>query len=95
MVNVTSLAVNPYEPMGLLTIIIGVVLVVAAFYIFYKVIKNLIANAIIGGIGLIVLHLIAPFVGINIEINLLNIVIALVAGLPGLVILLVISVLGL
>ena len=92
--NFTALPLNPYEPMGILTIIIGVVLVVAAFYIVYKVIKNLVANAIIGGVGLVVLHFVAPFVGIKIGITLTNIVISLVAGLPGLVVVVLLAVLG-
>ncbi len=92
--NFTALPLNPYEPMGLITIIIGVVLVVAAFYVVYKVIKNLVANAIIGGVGLAVLHFLAPLVGISIKISLANIIISLVAGLPGLVVVVLLAVLG-
>ena len=92
--NFTAMPLNPYEPMGILTIIIGVVLVVAAFYIVFKVIKNLVANAIIGGVGLVVLHFVAPFVGLEVGISLMNIVIALVAGLPGLVVVVLLAVLG-
>jgi len=92
--NFTALPLNPYEPMGILTIIIGVVLVVAAFYIVFKVIKNLVANAVIGGVGLIVLHFVAPFVGITVEISLINIIISLVAGLPGLVVVVLLALLG-
>ena len=97
MVNVTNITAlpSPYEPTGMLTLIIGVVLVVAAFYIFYRVIKDVVANGIIGGIGLVVLHFVAPLVGIEVEISLLNIVIALVGGLPGLVIIALMSVFGL
>lgn len=97
MVNITNFTgfPSPYEPTGLLTLIIGVVLVVAAFYIFYKVIKNIIANSIIGGIGLVVLHFIGPVVGIEIPLNILSIVIALIGGLPGLMILILMSIFGL
>lgn len=94
MVNFTALPLNPYEPMGIVTIIIGVVLVVAAFYIFYKVVKDLVINAIVGGIGLVVLHFLVPFVGLEIPITLLTILIALVAGLPGLIILILLAVFG-
>lgn len=102
MSNITSALSNistpPLEltsPMGIITLVIGLVLVVVAAYIVYKLLKNLIANAIIGGIGLIVLHFLLPFLfKIEVPITLLNIVICVVAGLPGLVIVVVLSVFG-
>ncbi|MFC2174638.1 pro-sigmaK processing inhibitor BofA family protein [archaeon] len=93
--NFTAPAISFYEPSGLIVMIIGVVLIVAAFYVFFKIIKNVIANAIIGGIGLIVLHFVAPHVGVNIPIDLINIIIAIIGGLPGLAIILVFSLFGL
>ncbi len=97
MVNATNFTVPPVsltDPAGFFTLIIGVALVVIAIYIVFKVIKNLVVNAVLGGIGLIILHFVGPLIGLNIKINLINILISLIAGLPGLVIVLVLSVLS-
>ena len=67
--NFTALPLNFYEPSGLIGLIIGIVVIVAAFYIFFKVIKDLIINAIIGGVGLIVLHFAAPYAGLAVPID--------------------------
>ena len=80
---------------GIITLVVGIALVVAAFYIVYKVLKNVIANAIIGGVGLILMHFLFPFLfGFEVSIGLMNILIALIAGLPGLVIVIVLSLFG-
>lgn len=93
--NMTKLPLELTSPLGIVIIIIGIVLVVLAFYVVYKVLKNLIANAIIGGIGLIVMHFLFPTLfHISIPINLANIIICLVAGIPGLIIVIILSVFG-
>ncbi len=80
---------------GLIILVVGALLFIVAGYIVYKILKNLIANAIIGGIGLIVLHFLAPMIGIEIPINLVNIIISILAGLPGLVIVILLAILHL
>lgn len=98
--NVTTTAtqvlppVSFTDPAGFFTLIIGAALVVIAIYIVFKVIKNFVVNAIIGGIGLIVLHFIGPMIGLNIKISLLNIIICLISGLPGLVIVVILTMLS-
>ena len=93
--NVTAPPVELTSITGIITLIIGLVLVVVAAYIVYKVLKNLIANAIIGGIGLIVLHFLFPMLfKIEVPITILNILICVIAGLPGLVIVVLLAVFG-
>jgi len=95
LVNVTKAPLELTSPLGIVTAIIGIVLVVLAFYVVYRVLKNLIANAIIGGIGLIVMHFLFPVsFNVHIPINLANIIICLVAGIPGLIIVIILSVFG-
>ena len=86
---------NILSVQGIIIAIVGLALVIVAGYIVYKVLKNLVANAIIGGVGLIALHFLAPMVGLEIPFSLTNIIISLVAGLPGLVIVILFSVLHL
>ncbi|MCK4327617.1 MAG: pro-sigmaK processing inhibitor BofA family protein [Candidatus Diapherotrites archaeon] len=93
--NFTALPIAFNEPSGLIVLAVGAVVVVAAFYIFFRIIKDVIANAIIGGIGLIVLHFAGPHIGVSVPIDLINIVIAILGGLPGLAIIVVFSALGL
>ena len=84
--NETALPLITGE-ISLFTLIVGIALVIIMAYVVYKVIKNLIANAIFGGIGLLVLHfLLGPMTGVDVPITIGNIVISLIAGLPGLVI---------
>ncbi|MCD4739847.1 pro-sigmaK processing inhibitor BofA family protein [archaeon] len=93
--NISVPPIDITSTTGIITLVIGLVLLVVAVYIVYKVLKNLIANAVIGGVGLIVLHFVIPhFFDVNIEMSLLNIVISLVAGLPGLVIVLILTLFG-
>ncbi len=80
---------------GVIIAIIGVLLFIVAGYIVYKILKNLVANAIIGGIGLIALHFLGPVVGLPIPLKLTNIIIGIVAGLPGLVIVVLLALLHL
>ncbi len=80
---------------GIIIAIIGLLLFIVAGYIVYKVLKNLIANAIIGGIGLIVLHFLGPTVGLEIPLSITNIIISIIAGLPGLVIVVLLTLLHL
>ncbi len=80
---------------GVIIAVIGLLLFIVAGYIVYKVLKNLIANAIIGGIGLIVLHFLGPMVGLEIPLSITNIIISIIAGLPGLVIVVLLTLLHL
>ncbi len=80
---------------GIIIAIVGILLILVAGYIVYKILKNLIANAIIGGLGLLALYYLGPIVGIPIKLNLTNIIISVIAGLPGLVIVILLSVLHL
>ncbi|MCD6522406.1 MAG: pro-sigmaK processing inhibitor BofA family protein [Candidatus Diapherotrites archaeon] len=87
--NATVNATAPlqlFSTNGIVVFVIGAMLVIVTGYIIYKVVKQLILNSIIGGIGLIVMHFVAPYIGYEVQINALNILIALIAGLPGLVI---------
>ncbi len=94
MLNATTVPAFSME--GGIVIFLGLIGIVIAFYIMYKVLKNLIANAVIGGVGLVLLHFIVPYLSdFEVPLDLLNILIAVVAGLPGLVIVLVKSILGL
>ena len=93
--NITQAPLELTSPAGIVVLIVGIALVVLAFYIVYKVLKNLVANAIIGGIGLIVMHfLFPPFLNMEIPISLANIIISLLAGVPGLIIVIILSVFG-
>ncbi|MBN3036949.1 MAG: pro-sigmaK processing inhibitor BofA family protein [Candidatus Diapherotrites archaeon] len=93
--SVASPAVDILSLNGIIVLVIGTVLVIAAFYAVYKVLKNLVANAIIGGVGLIAMHFLFPlFLGLEVPISLLNIIVALLAGLPGLVIIVVFALFG-
>lgn len=96
--NITNVTKAPLEltsPTGVVLLIVGLALVVLAFYVVYKVLKNLIANAIIGGIGLIIMHFVfPPLLHIKIPITLTNIIISLIAGIPGLIIVIILSVFG-
>ena len=56
-----------------------------------RVILKLIANAIVGGITLIVLNFIGGFIGISIGINPITALVVGVLGVPGVILLLVIQ----
>ncbi len=90
-----SQGINLFSVNGIILAIVGLALIIVAGYIVYKLLKNLVANAIIGGIGLIVLHFLAPSLGLEIPFSLTNIIISLIAGLPGLVIVVLLTVLHL
>jgi hypothetical protein len=95
LLNYTVMPVNPFSGEGMVVAIVGLVLLVAAFYIVYKIVKDLIANAILGGIGLILLHFLLPqILPFKVPLSLLNIVIAIVAGVPGLIIVILLTILG-
>ncbi len=94
-VNATGMSFSLLSANGLIIAIIGFLLFIVAGYIVYKILKNLIANAIIGGIGLIILHFLAPMVGVEIPLSITNIIISIIAGLPGLVIVILLAVLHL
>lgn len=95
LVNVTKAPLELTSPTGIVVLIIGLALVILAFYVVYRILKNLIANAIIGGIGLIVMHFVFPFLfHIDVPITLANIIICLIAGIPGLIIVIILSVFG-
>ena len=93
--NATSLGFSIMSANGVIIAIIGVLLFIVAGYIVYKILKNLVANAIIGGLGLLVLHFLGPVVGLQVPLNLTNIIISIIAGLPGLVIVILLAVLHL
>lgn len=97
MVNATNITALPAVPASLdmFTLIVGLALVVIMAFIAYKVFKNLVVNAIFGGLGLLVLHfLIGPFMDLEIPVSVANILIALIAGLPGLVIIVLLALMG-
>lgn len=56
-----------------------------------RVILKLIANAIVGGIALIVLNFIGGFIGISIGVNPITALVVGVLGVPGVILLLVIQ----
>jgi len=97
MVNFTNFTALPdfTGTNSILLTVIAAALVVIGIYIVLKVVKSLIINAIMGGIGLIILNFFGPMVGLDIPLTMLNIVVALVAGIPGLVILILLAVMGL
>lgn len=96
MANTSAPVLELNSVTGIITIVIGIVLLVVTVYIVYKILKNLIANAIIGGVGLILLHfLMPPLFGIEVDITLATIAICVIAGLPGLVVTVVLSLFGL
>ncbi len=80
---------------GVIIAIVGLALIIVAGYIVYKLLKNLVTNAIIGGIGLIALHFLAPMVGLEIPFSIVNILTSLIAGLPGLIIVVLLAILHL
>ena len=78
----------------ILLILLAIALIIL-FYIFIRVVKDLIANAIAGGIGLIVMHFLFPSVlNIAIPLSLRNIIISLIGGIAGLAIVLVLTFFG-
>jgi hypothetical protein len=82
------------SPEGIITLLIGIALIVVSVFVVYKVMKNLVANAIIGGVGLILLHFGLPFFlgpEFHVPINAVNVVVCIIAGLPGLFIVLILS----
>ncbi len=94
MVNATNITALPAVPanLDLFALIVGLALVVIMAFIAYKVFKNLVVNAIFGGIGLLALHFfIGPFMGLDIPVSIGNMLIALIAGLPGLVIIVLLA----
>ncbi len=95
LVNQTFSGFSITSANGLITAIVGLLLFIVAGYIVYKILKNLVANAIIGGIGLIVLHFLGPMVGLPIPLNITNIIISIIAGLPGLVVVVLLALLHL
>jgi len=96
MVNFTNFTALPdfTGTNGILLTVIAAAVVVIGIYIVLKVVKSLIINAIMGGIGLILLNFFGPMVGLDVPLTLLNVVVALVAGIPGLVILVLLALLG-
>lgn len=58
-----------------------------------KVVKELVVNAILGGLALLLINFIGGFLGINIVITPLNAILVGFLGVPGVVILLVIQML--
>ncbi len=75
---------------------IGIIIlfVLAKFLTFpLKVVKELVVNAILGGLALLLINFIGGFLGINIVITPLNAILVGFLGVPGVVILLVIQML--
>lgn len=68
----------------------GAILVVAAF-IFYKVVKDLLANVIVGAIALII---VTQVLKVGIPINVATIVVSLVFGIGGVGALMILTYLG-
>ncbi len=92
-VNVTRIETTSEGAFGLSpelnSIVIGLVLVVLAIVILWKL-KQFIINSVLGVIALFLLQ----FVGINIPINLVTIIIAAVLGLIGVGLMVLLTVLG-
>lgn len=72
-----------------------IILVVLAKLIRFplKVVRELVVNAILGGLALVLINFIGGFLGINIVISPLNAILVGFLGVPGVVILLVIQML--
>jgi hypothetical protein len=76
-------------------LILGTLLLIVIFFIVIRVFKNIVANVIIGGVGLVLLHFLLPFLfGIQIPLSVMNVIIALVGGAAGLAIILVLTLFG-
>ena len=97
MFNITSL-LDPAQGTSILSssslLVLGfaALLLIVSFYVVFIVLRSFVANAIVGGIGLIAMSLLGPILfEIQVPISITNIVIALVGGLPGLVIIAVLS----
>jgi inhibitor of the pro-sigma K processing machinery len=83
-----------FDTGSIFTLIVGLALVIVAAYVVYKVLKSLVINAIAGGIGLLALHFLGPLVGFTMPITVNTILVCVIAGLPGLVIAVVLKLLG-
>jgi len=97
MFNITSI-IDPVQGTSILAsnsiLVLGfaALLLIVSFYVVFMVLKNFVANAIVGGVGLVMMNQLAPIlVEVQVPISVTNIIIALIGGLPGLVIIGVLS----
>ncbi len=73
-----------------LVLLIIAVLILAALYRFLKDPKYLVVNAILG----IIILFLAHFIGIHVPIDLIAVLISAIAGIPGAILLILLSLLG-
>ena len=73
--------------------IIGVCLIAKLFSAPIKFILKLFANAILGGIALIILNFIGQYFGFHIDLNFVTALIAGVLGIPGIAVLFILQML--
>ena len=92
MANVSSVTAPLTSFAGNFGILLGAIILIVAFFLFMKFVKNIIANTIIGIVGLIILKFI---LGVSIPLNALTVLIVVVTGIPGLAVLLIAVFLGL
>ncbi len=73
-----------------LVLLIVAVLILAGLYFLIKDVKYLIVNAILG----VIILFLARFIGINVPIDLIAVIISAIAGIPGAILLIILSLLG-
>ncbi|GEM_PF-3201424 len=96
-VNVTGNVTQVTEPLkafaGNFGLLLGAVILLVGFFLFMKYLKNLVANVIIGIVGLLILRFIF---GVPVPLtNPLVLLIVVIAGIPGLAVVLIAVFLGL
>ena len=71
--------------------VLGVCLIAKIFSAPIKLVIKLLANAIIGGIALIIINWIGAFFGFHIDLNFFSALITGALGIPGIIILLILK----
>ena len=71
--------------------VLGVCLIAKIFSAPIKLIIKLLANALVGGIALIIINWIGGFFGFHIDLNFLSALITGALGIPGIIILLILQ----
>lgn len=79
---------------GIITLVIiwaFMAIIGKAIKISFPVVKKLIINGILGAIGLFIFNMFGGLIGINIDFNVINALIAGFFGVPGIILLLILS----
>ena len=78
-------------------LIIGIIAIFALFFVLkilslpLRIIKNLVINGILGLIIIWIVNLFGSLIGINLEINVINALIAGFFGIPGVIVLIILN----